>query len=239
MSASGDSSMVSLTSVQVPDHLHRNAREVLDAGIENGGQFLLELLARRLGRSDLRDVALLDLGCGVRFTQSLINRAIPFKSYTGIDVDRNLIQWLQEHVQSRDARFKFILWDVFNALYNSAPTARPMSAFNRLPADGEFDVITAFSVFTHLGPDDAEQMLRLVRRSIRADGYLFFSAFCHDSSVATFKDANPDVPLSEAYYGREFLEQLLCRTGWRLVSYGGPEFFIVDSFLCTPKSGMH
>ena len=60
MSASGDSSMVSLTSVQVPDHLHRNAREVLDAGIENGGQFLLELLARRLGRSDLRDVALLD-----------------------------------------------------------------------------------------------------------------------------------------------------------------------------------
>src|SRR5688572_18206555 len=171
---------MSLTLIKVPDELQRNNHDVIKAGVEVGGEILLQMLARRLGRSNLAGLSILDVGCGVRFTQTIINRSIPIGSYTGIEVSLPIVLWLQEHVERADPRFKFVHWDVENPYYNQAGSARTMQSFSKLPVEGMFDVITGFSLFTHLSGADAAQMLRLMRKAVRPDGYLFFSALCPD-----------------------------------------------------------
>ena len=96
--------MLKLQSITVPPQLQRNAADVLTDGVEETGKSLLDEMARRMGRTDLAGLDLLDVGCGVRFTQTLINRALPFASYTGIEVYQPIINWLKKHVETQDER---------------------------------------------------------------------------------------------------------------------------------------
>ena len=99
--------MRQLRSIEVPQHLQRNASKIVAAGVEHTGEVLLNNLARQIGRPNLAALDILDLGCGVRFTQTLINRCLPFKSYTGIDVSLPVIQWLRDNVEAKDEKFGF------------------------------------------------------------------------------------------------------------------------------------
>jgi SAM-dependent methyltransferase len=220
-----------LSSITVPDHLQRNAPNVLAEGVEETGESLLRRLAERIGRADLAGLDLLDIGCGVRFTQTLINRDLPFASYTGVEVALPIVEWLKEHVESKDERFRFVQWNVHNALYNRQ--APPMDTHKRLPVAGDYDLVMGFSLFTHLAPHDAACMLHLTRKVVRREGFLFFSAFC-DDSVAKFEDRVPEKPLSKAYYNKRYLEDLVGEAGWALVSWEEPAAYIMSSFLCKP-----
>jgi SAM-dependent methyltransferase len=220
-----------LSSITVPDHLQRNAPNVLAEGVEETGESLLERLAERIGRADLAGLDLLDIGCGVRFTQTLINRDLPFASYTGVEVSLPIVQWLKEHVESKDERFRFVHWNVHNALYNRQ--APPMDTHERLPVAGDYHLVMGFSLFTHLAPHDTGCMLHLTRKVVRREGFLFFSAFC-DDSVAKFEDRVPEKPLAKAYYNKRYLEDLIGQAGWALVSWQEPAAYIMSSFLCKP-----
>jgi SAM-dependent methyltransferase len=199
--------------------LQRNDPNVLAAGVEDTGEILLTNLARRIGRPDLGGLDLFDVGCGVRFTQTLINRSLAFHSYTGIEVYLPIVRWLKENVESKDERFRFFHWNVHNAMYNQV--APPMSMCEALPGEGSYDVIMGFSLFTHLAPEDASQMLKLMRKAARPDGFLFFSAFCSDS-LETFEDRVPGKPLLNAYYNSSYLERLVKAEGWEVVSHEEP-----------------
>jgi len=220
-----------LQEINVPKELQRNHPNVLAAGVEHTGEILLANLARRIERPDLGGLDLLDVGCGVRFTQTLINRALAFNSYTGIEVYLPIVQWLKENVESKDERFHFFHWNVHNAMYNKQ--APPMSTYEALPGKGSYDVIMGFSLFTHLAPDDASQMLKLMRKVVRPDGFFFFSAFCSDT-VDRFADRVPADPLLNAYYNPSYLEQLVKAERWQIVSHEDPVAYIQDSFLCRP-----
>lgn len=223
--------MAQLEFISVPNDLQRNAPDVLAEGIEKTGEALLSGLARRIGRTDLDGLDLLDIGCGVRFTQTLINRGMPFASYTGVEVFRPIVDWLKEHVEKHDDRFRFVHWNVQNAKYNSrAPLLSTHQAF---PVTGDYDVIMGFSLVTHLAPPDASHIFRLARGVARPNGFLFFSAFC-DDSVIEFEDRVPGKPLLQAYYNKRFLEDLVREAGWDLVSHEEPERYIMHSFLCKP-----
>ena len=87
------------------------------------------------------------MSCGVRFTQTLINRSLAFRSYAGIEVSLPIVQWLKENVESRDERFRFFQWNVHNARYNLQ--APPMSTYEALPVKDSYDIIMGFSLFTH------------------------------------------------------------------------------------------
>jgi SAM-dependent methyltransferase len=229
--------MTILEAIDVPKKLQRNDPDVLASGVEYTGETLLAYLASRLQRPDLEGLDLLDVGCGVRFTQALINRSLPFGSYTGIEVSLPIVQWLKESVQSKDQRFHFFHWNVHNAMYNKG--APPMSTYDALPVNGSYDVIMGFSLFTHLAPEDASLMLRLMRKAVRPHGRLFFSAFC-DESVGTFEDRVPESPLLNAYYNASYLERLIETGGWQIISYEEPPpyitNYIANSFLCKPAS---
>ncbi len=217
----------------IPDELHRNAPDVLAIGPEHTGAVLMNLVVERLGLKDLGESDVLDIGCGVRFTQSIINRDIPIKSYTGVDVHRPLIEYLQREVD--DPRFSFAYWDVENARYN--PTGVKLTPESPLPVEGTFDIIWLFSVFTHLYPSDADALLAILRRHIRPGGALFFSAFL-DDTIGSFEDRMPDHPASHPCYSERYLRELVVANGWRVSSVHPPsrEHFIQHYFVCYPAT---
>jgi SAM-dependent methyltransferase len=160
--------------LRVPMRLRRGAlKSDEDASIESAA-WLIDHMCEHVGLADLGDTEVLDFGCGVKFTQALINRSLPIKRYVGVDIDSEMIRFLDDHVA--DPRFEHHYVDVQNDLYN--PNGEPLSKTTRLPIEGQaFDLICLFSVFTHLAPHDYRALLELLRRFAKPDGKLFFSLF--------------------------------------------------------------
>jgi SAM-dependent methyltransferase len=157
--------------LEVPRRFTRSAIFDEEWEIESAA-WLIQFMCQRVGLADLRDTELLDMGCGVKFTKLFVNNGVPIKRYVGIDVYREMIEFLQASLD--DPRFEYFHINVKNDRYN--PAGEPFCADLRLPiGDAKFDLICLFSVFTHLAPDDYRTMLQLVRRYVRPDGRLFFS----------------------------------------------------------------
>jgi SAM-dependent methyltransferase len=136
--------------------------------------WLVEYMCERVGLADLHQTEVLDMGCGVKFTKLFLNHLVPIGHYVGVDVNQGMIEFLQANVD--DPRFEFFHLNVKNGLYN--PHGEAFDGDVRLPVrDRKFDLICLFSVFTHLAPDDYRTMLTILRRHVRPDGILFFSAF--------------------------------------------------------------
>jgi SAM-dependent methyltransferase len=222
-----------LTRLEVPKHLHRNSPRVVAAGYEHSGQTLINLVTRLAGIVDLRDIDVLDVGCGVRHVMTIINRGIQIKSYTGVEVSKAIVDFLKHNVEAHDRRFRFFHWNVRNEMYN--PKGGSLLSQDPLPANARFDLIWLFSVFTHLDPGDSETMLRLLRRHVRENGRLFFSAFI-DEDLDGFEDRVKELPLQKAYYGRRFMESLIAKCGWKIDYFGkrDPDHFIQHHYLCSP-----
>jgi SAM-dependent methyltransferase len=225
-------SMVGKPRLIVPDSLNRNSAKIAHLAPEHTGQILIDLALQRLSLKDLSETDVLDVGCGVRFTQTIINRDLSIKSYTGVDVSEAVIDYLKREV--KDPRFRFYQWDVHNAMYRP-DAATKMSPESRLPADGAYDVIWLFSVFTHLAPDDAGAMLAILRRHIRAGGRLLLSAFI-EKDIETFEDRDEKQPLCYATYGETYFCQLIAQNGWTIqAAYPrDPDRFVHHQFVCTP-----
>ena len=217
--------------LEPPPNLNRNGKRVVVAGFEETGAILLANVAEVLGVPDLSKTDVLDVGCGVRFTQTIVNRGIPIRSYTGIDIETKVIRWLQENVA--DSRFRYALWDVRNEMYNKRGT--PFTRDSKLPVNGQFDAIILYSVFTHMSPADSDAMLHILRPLVRPTGYLLFSAFI-DDAVLTFEDRRPDTPLRVATYAEPYMRQLLEKNGWRVVKSipRQRDKFVAHQFLCAP-----
>ncbi|MBK8504063.1 MAG: class I SAM-dependent methyltransferase [Saprospiraceae bacterium] len=223
-----------LDHIEIPNHFIRNSSNVTALGAEETGLQLINLAMSEIGIQSLKHVDILDVGCGVRFTQTLINRKVSIGSYTGIEVFRPIVDFLRENVEREDKRFHFVHCDIHNDLYN--PTGQIfLPQLNRLPVEGKYDLIWLFSVFTHLNASDAGAMLQLLRDLIRPSGSLFFSSFI-DQNLTGFEDRQPDNPLLNAYFGFETMIKLIRQAGWEVRRFQKRDFKlpIVDYFVCSP-----
>jgi len=155
----------------VPQQFNRNSQKVSSLmPPQDSGAWLLERMRQRIGLKTLAASRLLDFGCGVRFTQAILNHRIPIRSYTGIDCFAEMIDFLRSTV--RDPRFSYVLLDAHHPLYN--PKGRPLSNETELPLPlHAFDVISLFSVITHQNPDDAAFIFSLLRRHTATQGASF------------------------------------------------------------------
>jgi SAM-dependent methyltransferase len=223
-----------LDRLDVPQEMHRNDPRMAAVGYEKSAVTLMDLALSRVGLENLEDVDILDVGCGVRFTQAIINCKIPIGSYTGVEVDKSLINFLNERVATFDERFKFLHWNVHNAMFNREGI--DICDYENLPVDATFDLIWLFSVFTHLEPKDARAMLQILRRHIRPKGKLFFSAFI-DNNLSGFEDRVKETPLFKAYYGRAYMESLIEGTGWTVEGFFDKDEsrYIQHHFVCAPR----
>jgi SAM-dependent methyltransferase len=164
--------------VDVSPEFRRSAAGITDRTAESG-QCLIRAVCDALGLADLSTSDVLDVGCGTKFTEALINNDLPIQRYVGVDVYRDMIEFLAREVSDR--RFSYVHLDVRNELYN--PSGRPMTPDTDLGVGAQtFDIIWLFSVFTHLNPDDFRVMMQLLRGYVREDGALFFTVFLNERS---------------------------------------------------------
>jgi SAM-dependent methyltransferase len=226
--------------LNVPGLFNKNAPDVQALGSPTEtGTMLLEYMCERLAIPSLRKLDVLDFGCGYRFAEAIVNNRLPVHSYVGIDVDREMIAWLKENVH--DPRLSFFHWDACNPTYN--PGGFPLTTAVELPARNRtYDLICMFSVITHQLPEDAGAIFQLLRRYIRPRGRMFFSANIQDFSD-DYCEMGP-TPTAHSAYSSHALQQLLERSGWRVLSRAGKNardargrpMPIQDSLLCSPTS---
>jgi SAM-dependent methyltransferase len=161
------------SSLNVPARFVRGACDDHDESIRSA-RWLITHMCELLGLTDLGGTEVLDFGCGVKFSEALINGSLPVKRYVGFDVYRDLISFLQENVE--DQRFEYFHIDAHNAMYN--PAGQTLTAELKLPIDGQtFDLILLLSVFTHLEPSDYRTMLTLLRRFANPETVLVYSLY--------------------------------------------------------------
>lgn len=160
--------------LKVPRRFRRGGKAHDEDESVESGLHLVQLMCRRFNLPDLGNSAVLDMGCGCKLVQAILDNDLPIGSYVGLDVFRELIEFLQTNVA--DPRFSFHALNTHNAMYNK--DGEPLSADTQLPVpEYSFDIICLFSVFTHLAPHDYVAMLQMLRRYIKPGGKLIFSLF--------------------------------------------------------------
>lgn len=251
---------MSFSNIHVPQAFRRGGRKEDEEASVKSGSRLLQLMCEKLGIADLAGKDVLDIGCGNKFTQAILEGGLPINRYVGIDIHPQLIEYLRSNVN--DDRFTYFTSNTQNAMYN--PGGEPLSENTRLPlAERSFDIICLFSVFTHLAPDDYVLMLKLLRRYIKPDGRLFFSLFVNEQTAGghgfidklapyfaanfsakelvggfqgpqDFVDWVPDKPLLRAVYSRGNAIRLVDGAGWEIESLNDPEEYIQHYMICKP-----
>ena len=216
--------------LDVPLELRKGSRATnVDSAMAQAAD-QIRFICRAIGRPDLEGVSLLDIGCGVKFSQAILNRGLPIGAYHGVDVDGEMIAYLKSAVV--DPRFSYHHIDVHNRRYNKR--GAPLTADTELGAGGRrFDVVGLFSVFSHLEPADYQAMLALARRHVAAQGKLVFTTFIRDGLASDYQDEDPARPLLRALYREEAVRRYAEAAGWRVEQVVPPkraQHYVV----CTP-----
>ena|SRR3989442_317956 len=213
----------------VPEEFNRNSITVTSLMTpEQSGVWLLERMRRQIGFESYAQKKLLDFGCGVRFSQAIINSEFPIGRYFGVDIFHPMIEFLQNNV--RDRRFAYYFLDAYHPLYN--PQGSLLSPDFILPiGEQDFDIVCMFSVITHQYPRDSKSIFSILRRHISADGQLFFTCFL-DQAINTFEDRSPELNGGRCFYNPDFLTELVESCGWREVGRAPAEGPLIgDSFV--------
>lgn len=244
---------------EVPLYLRRGAarrdpvRQVYEA------RWLLENMAKRT-QTDLPVASVLDVGCGVKFSQAIATYDIAIGSYVGIDIDPEMIDFLAKTVD--DQRFSFASYDSENELYNPAGTK--LSEYESLPTlRTDFDLICGFSLFTHLDDDDFGAMLKLMARHGQPGTRLYFSCFINEqtpngrgvisryssamgadeppasSEIPPFLDMTTDEPLLHAVFSRQRVKEHVAASGWNLDVIFDPSGGDMDHDMSHPDIVQH
>jgi cyclopropane fatty-acyl-phospholipid synthase-like methyltransferase len=125
------------------------------------------------------DSRVLDIGCGCGRLARYVAPYLTSGNYTGIDVERSLIDWCNNHIADDGSHFIHI--DMLNRRYN--PTGNPLL---RLPIeDSSMDVIVAMSVFTHLLKDDMAWYFGEISRVLQKDGRALVTVYIADLEHAS------------------------------------------------------
>ena len=193
------------------------------------GYYLIRSMCKRIGWPSVSNKRLLDFGCGIRFTKTIVNLDLDIANYTGVDVNAQLIDWLHKNLD--DPRFKFIRLDMANKLYNlSGKEIEDYSALEQMGLVG-FDAACMFSVITHQDPSDAEAIFKMLHRSVNDGGSLYFTAFTSDA-VEGYAEAVPGQLNLQSYYHPTVIKDLLVKTGWTLVEIYPEEPLQQTAFVC-------
>lgn len=144
-----------------------------------------------------------------------------------------MIDFLAQATQE-DPRYLFQAVDFQNDMYN--PDGRPLDGQKGLGLmPPGYDLLTMFSVVTHMTPQDTRSTLTALRQHAAADAVLIFSAFIDEDQTEDFVDTNPKHRLLYAYYRRDFLEAIVSETGWRIERFSDRIRGLVQShYICRP-----
>ncbi len=156
---------------------------------------LLQLrLLRHFGLSSSTN--LLEIGCGVGRLVYELADAMNEGSYEGFDIAPTAIEWLDQNYAPVLENFHFQLVKAENRRYN--PRGKVQASSVVFPYESRrFDMVCAFSVFTHMMPDDIARYLVEVERVLRLGGrgVLTFFAMGEDDRDPALGTGERFVPL--------------------------------------------
>ena len=122
----------------------------------------------------------LDVGCGVgRLAIGLLAEFGDTVSYVGVDVDEASVNWCRSHIQRPHPYFTFQRINVRNRRYN--PKGNLLEKGFRFPFDDNgFDIVSLYSVFSHMMSDDIRVYLSEFSRLLVPAGSIFLTAFVEE-----------------------------------------------------------
>jgi 2-polyprenyl-3-methyl-5-hydroxy-6-metoxy-1,4-benzoquinol methylase len=206
--------------------LRKDERKSIESAIEN-----LKQISKLIGREDWSDQNVLDFGCGVKFTQALVQYGVDVKNYVGMDVYTKLIKYLSKKVDHPNLHFYDVPFR--NEKYN--PKGVELTADAVLPGDiNVYDIITLQSVFTHFNPADFLALLLVLRRYAVDDTRMFFTCFINNNMNRDFIDLIPGRPLHQAYYKEHSIRNMLAESGWQPLWLNPPSAKMMCQFVCKP-----
>lgn len=119
---------------------------------------------------------LVDAGCGCGRLAAGLIRTWKEGWYVGLDCNDAMVTWCLDHLTPLDRRFQFYHVDTRNAQYNpSGEAARPVH-WPGVAAES-VDLVCAYSLFTHLRPEEAAGMWAELERVLHPGGVLVATAF--------------------------------------------------------------
>jgi ubiquinone/menaquinone biosynthesis C-methylase UbiE len=190
-----------------------------DEALVSAARADVEKLRRHTGLAE--SSRLLDFGCGAgRLAIGIAEVFGRIGLYLGIDVQEELISWARRTIGSRPG-FDFALVDAVNERYNPDGVAA-----HRLPCpDGGFDVVYAYSVFSHMRGADVEAYLGEFARVLAQGGRAYLTAFVEDGVTA--ESVNPFGygrlfwlgKLHCVRYERQAFEGMLAAAGFEVVHF--------------------
>jgi len=112
----------------------------------------------------------LDIGC------QLGRLAIPLAKflnkegrYEGLDIIREAIDWCDDNISAKYPNFQFTWADVFNGYYNPKGKSPP-DQYTLPYDDSSFDLVIAYSVFTHMLRKETEHYFSEISRVMKKGG---------------------------------------------------------------------
>jgi SAM-dependent methyltransferase len=217
--------------LEVPLKFRRGKLRQDELASVRSAQVILDYILQCTGFPSYESLEILDFGCGVKFSQALLQDSRPFGHYLGLDVYREMIEYLQNNVA--DPRLEYAVVPFQNDMYNRE--GQPMTADSRLPCgERKFDLITLQSVFTHQAPPDFQNLLHILRRYCKPAGRMFFTCFINNTMKDRFHDDIPGQPLMRATYQEDFIREMVVKAGWEVV-YSAPqntEKHVADHLVC-------
>jgi SAM-dependent methyltransferase len=143
-----------------------------------------------------------------------------------VDLHKGMVEWCQHHLAAVSEGFEFLHHDVYNIRFNPTGVQPPVMVFP--VGDGEFTMVHALSVFTHLTQMQTEHYLAEFARVLRTDGVALSSWFLFDKSEFPFLPESHNAlyvdyvdPTAAVIYDRKWVESLAARHGL-VISYIEP-----------------
>lgn len=152
------------------------------------------------------EMSILDFGSGCgRLAVPMMQFLSEKGTFVGIDIIPKLVEFANKQISSRYENCIFYLSPDENKLYDKfidvrQPELVPTKQLDDFSANC-FDVISAFSVFTHLTDREASEYLKKLRSLLKPDGKIIISCFLiNDSSREYLKNKKSTIPFSDEVF---------------------------------------
>jgi ubiquinone/menaquinone biosynthesis C-methylase UbiE len=170
------------------------------------------------------DHRVLDIGCGAgRFLIGMQATFGDFRQYLGLDVRRQVIDWAQSALAEPSGRVSFEWLDVQNARYNRKGSSLPGKRVFPVD-DASFDVLTLFSVFSHMTLEDIDVYLYEFRRVMAPGGKVYCTGF-FEEDVPDWEENPPGYlfdwkgPLHCVRINRQTFERMVANAGLKVDAF--------------------
>lgn len=175
-----------------------------------------------------RQTSVFDFGCGCgRIARMLLQQNPPPKRYVGVDLHAGMIKWCRDNLVPRAAGFEFLHQNAFNIGFN------PRGQAQALPfpvKDHAFDLVVAWSVFTHILEEQVPFFLNEVARILAREGTFLSTWFTFDKQsfpmLQSFQNAlyiNAIDPSNAVIFDRNWMKTVVQDAGLQIVKIVPPE----------------